>query len=118
MRSSARRGRNIKKKGNPRVYRPDENPHQASVKVVVKGRVQGVFFRDFTLYKASELGLSGYVRNLPHGQSVEVVAEGNKLKIKRLIEFLKIGPTSALVSDVEINWSEFSGEYSEFRVRY
>jgi acylphosphatase len=115
----ARRGkRNIKKKGNPRVYRSDESPHLASVKVVVSGRVQGVFFRDFTLYKASELDLSGYVRNLPHGQSVEVVAEGNRLKILKLIEFLKIGPTSALVSDVEIHWSEFSGEYSEFRVRY
>ena len=86
--------------------------------MVVRGRVQGVFFRDFTLQRASELGLRGYVRNLPHGQSVEVVAEGDRAKLQRLIEHLKAGPPSAVVSDMEISWSEFSGEYDRFGVRY
>ena len=118
MRSSARRGRSIKKKRNPQADRPDDSTHLASVRVVVRGWVQGVFFRDFTLKRASELGLSGYVRNLPHGQSVEVVAEGARAKLQRLIEFLKIGPPSASVSNVEVSWGEFSGEYDRFGVRY
>lgn len=90
----------------------------ASVKVVVYGSVQGVFFRDFTYRRAEELGLTGYVRNLPGGSSVEVVAEGERVKLEELIAHLKKGPPRAIVERIEVNWSPPSGNYSHFSVRY
>jgi acylphosphatase len=90
----------------------------AAVKVVVYGSVQGVFFRDFTSRQAGELGLTGYVRNLPGGGSVEVVAEGDKAKLEELIAHLKKGPPRAIVERIEVNWSLPSGNYSCFSVRY
>jgi acylphosphatase len=90
----------------------------AAVKVVVYGSVQGVFFRDFTSRRAEGLGLTGYVRNLPGGNSVEVVAEGEKARLEELIGYLKIGPPSAVVERVEVDWSSPTGNYSRFGVRY
>ncbi len=80
--------------------------------------MQGVFFRDFTSKRAIELGLSGYVRNLPDGLALEAAAEGERESLKRLIEHLKIGPSGARVGKVETNWSDYSGQYSRFDVRY
>ncbi|TET25605.1 MAG: acylphosphatase [Dehalococcoidia bacterium] len=90
----------------------------ASLEAVVYGYVQGVFFRDFTCRRASELGLSGYVRNLPSGEAVEVYAEGERKRLERLIDYLKTGPPSAKVDRVETSWSEYSGGYQGFRIRY
>ena len=90
----------------------------ASVRVMVYGRVQGVFFRAFTSRQASELGLSGYVRNLPDGKAVEVQAEGERDRLKRLIDHLKDGPPGARVERVETTWAEYTGSYSGFSIRY
>ncbi|MCJ7763804.1 MAG: acylphosphatase [Dehalococcoidales bacterium] len=90
----------------------------ASVKIVVYGSVQGVFFRDFTSRRAEELGLTGYVRNLPGGSSVGVLAEGEKARLEKLIGYLKTGPPRAVVERVEVNWSPPSGNYSRFSIRY
>jgi acylphosphatase len=89
----------------------------ALLEATVYGYVQGVFFRAFVSHWAEELGLSGYVRNLPGG-TVEVVAEGEKKKLEKLISRLKVGPPSARVEKVVTNWSEYSGKYSGFSVRY
>jgi len=89
----------------------------ASLQATVYGRVQGVFFRDFSRRHARELGLTGYVRNLPRG-GVEVVAEGEKPYLSVLIEFLKKGPPAAIVEKVETKWSEYGGKYSSFEIRY
>ena len=89
----------------------------ASVHVVVYGYVQGVFFRDFVSRQATELGLTGYVRNLPGG-AVEVHAEGERKQLKELIDHLKVGPTAARVEKVVTNWSEYTGNYSYFSIRY
>jgi acylphosphatase len=89
----------------------------ASLQATVHGYVQGVFFRAFVSHWAEELGLSGYVRNLPTG-AVEVVAEGEKKQLEKLISHLKVGPPSAKVEKVVANWSEYSGNYSGFSVRY
>ena len=59
-----------------------------SIKILVSGKVQGVFFRDGTRRKAMDLGLTGYAKNLPDGD-VEVVAQGNEDKINALIDFIK-----------------------------
>lgn len=90
----------------------------ASVRVVVYGCVQGVFFRDFTLRRAKELGLAGYVRNLPDPTAVEVQAEGKREKLEKLIEQLKAGPPRAEVEKIEVNWSKYAGSYSHFGIRY
>lgn len=89
----------------------------ASVQATVYGYVQGVFFRAFVSHCASELGLSGYVRNLPSG-AVEVVAEGERKQLEKLISQLKVGPPAAKVERVVTNWSGYSGSYAGFSVRY
>ena len=89
----------------------------ASVQVIVHGRVQGVFFRAFVSTRATQLGLTGYVRNLPGG-TVEVNAEGERKQLDQLISYLKVGPPSAKVEKVATNWSEYSGNYSGFRIKY
>ncbi len=89
----------------------------ANLQATIHGRVQGVFFRDFTQRHAEELGLTGFVRNLQGGR-VEVVAEGEKTKLSVLIDYLKRGPPAAAVESVEIRWSEYSGKYPGFEKRY
>ncbi len=81
------------------------------------GRVQGVFFRAYVSEHAGELRLSGYVRNRPDG-AVEVVAEGQKDRLNKLLGYLEKGPPAARVERVEAGWSEYSGRYSGFRIRY
>jgi acylphosphatase len=88
-----------------------------AVRATVYGRVQGVFFRAFVEEHAQQLGLRGYVRNLPSGD-VEVVAEGERERVERLVEYLKMGPPGARVSRVVTRWSEYTGNYSSFRVGY
>ena len=73
--------------------------------LIVSGRVQGVFFRDNTRKKAIELGLNGYAKNLPDG-NVEVVAQGDEDKLKKLIEFIKKGPGIAIVENIQIKNKE------------
>ena len=90
----------------------------ASVQAIVYGHVQGVFFRAFASGQAGELGLTGYVRNLPDGKAVEVQAEGQKNKLEQLIGFLRVGPQGARVEKIVTNWSEYTGSYSHFNVRY
>lgn len=84
----------------------------------VYGRVQGVFFRYFVKNVARNLGLKGYVRNLPRGDAVEVQSEGDKQQLEKLIEQLKIGPPGAWVNRVEIDWSGYSREFTDFSIRY
>ena len=89
----------------------------ASVHVAVYGYVQGVFFRAFVSQWATELGLTGYVRNLPGG-GVEVNAEGERKHLEELIGYLKVGPRGARVEKVVVNWSEYTGSYPRFSIRY
>ena len=90
----------------------------ASVRVIVYGYVQGVFFRAFASRQAIELGLTGYVRNLPSWKAVEVQAEGERNKLERLTDHLKVGPPGARVEKVVTNWSGYTGSYSRFSIRY
>ena len=90
----------------------------ASLSARVYGRVQGVFFRYFVQQQARTLGLTGYARNLPDGSTVEVRAEGDRKKLEELANHLKVGPAGAKVERVEIEWSEYSGSFDDFRLRY
>ncbi len=89
-----------------------------SVRVVVYGYVQGVFFRAFASRQATKLGLSGYVRNSPIGEAVEVWAEGERKQLEKLIGSLEVGPPTARVQKVVTNWSKYTGDYSGFSIRY
>jgi acylphosphatase len=91
--------------------------NQVLLHAVIHGHVQGVFFRAFVVEKAKELGLTGYARNLPSGQDVEVVAEGDREILERLIEYLKIGPPSATVENVQISWAKQTHQYYNFSIR-
>ena len=82
--------------------------------LIVSGKVQGVFFRDSTRRKANELGLVGYVRNLPDG-NVEVVAQGNEDKLSELTEYIKNNPGYSKVKEVKINHKELEN-FSEFEI--
>jgi acylphosphatase len=68
----------------------------------VRGRVQGVFFRAWTMEKAADLGLCGWVRNCTDG-SVEVHLEGEEQEASKLIDLLHVGPPTAHVASVEVS---------------
>ena len=89
----------------------------ASLRGIVHGRVQGVFFRGFTSRRAMGLGLTGYVRNLPD-RTVEIRAEGEREKLEELIKHLESGPPGAMVEKVETIWAGYTGGYSSFSIRY
>ena len=90
----------------------------ASVQAIVYGYVQGVFLRAFVSRRAEELGLTGYVCNLPGGEAVEVWAEGEREQLQKLIGFLKVGPPAARVERVVTYWLEYTGGYPRFSIRY
>ncbi len=86
-------------------------------RILVQGRVQGVFYRDSTRRVASRLGLSGTVRNVPGGD-VEIVAEGDTGQLESLLEWCGTGPPAAVVNDVKVVFSEATGEFDGFRIVY
>jgi acylphosphatase len=91
--------------------------NMAHLSARVYGYVQGVNFRYFVTREAGYLRLSGYVRNLPDG-AVEVEAEGDKDQLQILVERLKVGPPGARVTEVETSWSDYSGQFTAFEVRF
>jgi len=82
---------------------------------VVRGRVQGVFFRDTTRRRAEAAGVAGWVRNRPDG-AVEAVFEGDPAAVKELVEFARRGPSRAEVDSAEVTEEDPEG-LSGFEVR-
>ncbi len=82
----------------------------------VEGRVQGVGFRYFVEENAVALELRGWVRNRWNGD-VEVMAEGERQALNKLMAALYKGPRSAYVTNIEADWEPATGEFSYFRVR-
>ena len=85
--------------------------------ILVSGRVQGVYYRAFTLEAAQRLGLSGFCRNLPDGR-VEVIAEGDRGVIETLVEQLRVGPPRAKVEAVQVDWKPAERRFKDFSIRY
>jgi acylphosphatase len=86
------------------------------LEAVVRGRVQGVGFREFVRHEASTRGLAGYVRNSDDGRCVELVAEGDDAAIDDLVGALHEGPRFARVERVETKYSDAGGGFSRFSV--
>ncbi len=90
---------------------------QARAHLIIKGIVQGVFYRAFTRDVASRLNLKGWVKNLPDG-SVEAVFEGDKEEIEQAIKQCSLGPPGSRVDDVVVKWIENKGDLKGFEVKY
>ncbi|HEY7122124.1 MAG TPA: acylphosphatase [Solirubrobacterales bacterium] len=84
-------------------------------RVIVSGRVQGVFFRDSVRRRAETAGVTGWVRNTAEG-TVEAVFEGEPAAVDELVEFCRRGPSSAEVTSVEVTEEAPEG-LSGFQVR-
>ena len=101
----------------------DMNQNQSSpneiqeLYAVVQGYVQGVGFRYFVVRHASALGLRGYARNKGNGD-VEVVAQGKRDALERLLTLLQQGPSSASVHEVTTIWRKPTEHLSGFHVRW
>ena len=79
-----------------------------SVSIKISGKVQGVFFRKSTQEKAIELGIAGFVQNMPDG-SVYAEAEGDDDAIEQFVQWCKEGPLLASVASVEVGTLKHSG---------
>lgn len=88
----------------------------ARVHLVIKGLVQGVWYRAYTERTAKALGLKGWVRNLPDG-SVEAVMEGERAAIDLAILECRKGPPSSRVEKIEEQWESPNGEFASFEIR-
>jgi acylphosphatase len=84
-------------------------------RVIVSGRVQGVFFRDTTRRRAEAAGVAGWVRNTPDG-TVEAVFEGDPEAVEQLVAFSRRGPSGAEVVSVDVTEEEPEG-LAGFEVR-
>jgi acylphosphatase len=85
------------------------------VNLKIYGLVQGVFFRHSAKQKAQELGLTGWIKNNPDG-SVEAQAQGDEAKLKEFIAWCGLGPPSAKVEKVDVNWKELAPEFNDFLI--
>jgi len=82
---------------------------------LVRGRVQGVFFRASVQREARRLGLTGWVKNQSDG-TVEFSAEGEEDGLKELLGWAQRGPSAARVDRVDTRWRGYTGEYTDFRI--
>lgn len=85
-------------------------------RAIVRGRVQGVNFRSFVFTRAGLLHLNGYVRNLPDGRSLEVVAEGERADLERLLVYLDESPRLSRIDAIEVEWGDATSEHDAFTV--
>ena len=88
-----------------------------SIKVIIKGRVQGVYFRAHTQKTARALNLTGYVKNRSDG-SVEAVFQGEKARVQKIMEWCSTGAPSSRVDHVLQQSMDFSPHYQRFDIQY
>ena len=90
---------------------------KARLRVLITGRVQGVFFRASTRDEARARGLAGWARNLPDGR-VEALFEGDKRMLENMLVWCRKGPPYAYVDYVEEDWQPYQGDLTDFRIVY
>lgn len=87
------------------------------VKILIFGRVQGVFFRSNAKLQADKLGITGWIRNLPNG-AVEITAQGSREDLEKLISWCRRGSLFAKIERVKINWIKPKEFFSSFGIIY
>jgi acylphosphatase len=87
------------------------------VHLFIKGKVQGVFFRQAMKVTAKKNHVLGWVKNLKDGR-VEAIVEGEDLNVSRVVEWCHAGPANARVEDIEIRNEKFKEEFTKFEVLY
>lgn len=103
---------------NSRSYESQSDTNELQeLYATVRGRVQGVGFRYFVVENASALGLRGYARNTRMGD-VEVLAQGSRPALERLLALLRQGPSAGHVQDVQMTWRQPTEHISGFHVRW
>lgn len=86
-------------------------------RVVVTGRVQGVFFRMETKRTADRWGVAGWVKNRRDG-AVEAVFEGEKKNVLAIVEWCRTGPPHSKVEDIDIKWEDDTEGLEGFYIKY
>ncbi|MFO7685279.1 MAG: acylphosphatase [Desulfobacterales bacterium] len=84
-------------------------------RIIISGIVQGVFFRVETQRAAQRYGVNGWVRNKSDG-TVEAVIEGERHKVDDMLNWCRKGPPRAVVSQVDVEWGDYTGAMADFRV--
>lgn len=87
------------------------------VHIMVAGKVQGVFYRDFVRKEADKAGITGFVRNLQDG-TVEIVAEGEEDNLNIFVRECKRGSLLAFVKSADIKYESPTGEFDGFSIRF
>jgi acylphosphatase len=95
---------------------PDDK-ESISVRLLVTGKVQGVYFRFNMQQVAMKNSVVGWVRNLPDG-NVEALLEGNKEDVNQVVQWSKDGPENARVDEVKMDYGQYTGKYKDFIIRY
>jgi acylphosphatase len=87
-----------------------------TIRLIITGKVQGVFYRQSAKAKATELGIDGTVKNLPTGD-VEIIATGNREQLDHFINWCKTGPPKAVVTNIHIEelLHQLFGDFSIIR---
>ena len=88
---------------------------EASIKIF--GNVQGVSFRYYTVQKARELNLTGWIKNAPDG-TVEILAQGEKKALQKLMAWAREGPQGAEVKKVVLAWRQPQAVFETFEIHY
>ena len=88
----------------------------ARAHVFVSGRVQGVFFRVEARSEAMKRKVAGWVRNTSEGR-VEAIFEGEKADVEQLIDFCRRGPPGARVTEIDVQWETYTGEFKAFKIQ-
>ncbi len=91
---------------SPEAPVPDE---RVRCRLLLSGRVQGVGFRFYAVRQARNLGVGGFVRNLPDGR-VETEVEGRRTGVEAFVERMRRGPNGAVVRDLQVDWIALQGE--------
>ncbi len=86
-----------------------------SAEILVTGKVQGVWFRDFVKKNADVLNINGWVKN-NIDRTVEAVVEGEEEIINQLIDKIKIGSPLSKVENVKVNWQPCLNKYNSFKI--
>jgi len=95
----------------------ENNDRRVRAHIWVKGRVQGVGFRAYVEYSARQIsGLTGWVRNVGY-DTVEAIAEGERVAVERFIQMMKDGPRGSRVDESKVEWEKPTGEFDRFGVK-